>query len=157
MTATPTTAQKLLLLRASPVFCEVPVRSLRAASERFEFRRYEAGESIFRKGDEPESLYVVSSGRVAIEQGDDRPVRIAELDRGEIFGEMSLLARHRHRRSAIAVTAALVLAIDGDTFLRLGARHPEILIGTARSLADRVDEADRWLQRHAVDRAHPRS
>jgi CRP-like cAMP-binding protein len=146
MTPSPTTAQKLLLLRTSSVFCDVPVRSLRAVSERFEFRRYEADETIFGKGDEPESLYLVSSGRVAIEQRGTRRVRIAELGRGEIFGEMALLAAHPHRRSAVAATAALVLAIDAETFLRLGARHPEILIGTARMLAERLDQADRWVR-----------
>ena len=147
MSSGPTTTEKLLLLRSSGVFHSVPLRDLRSVSEHLVFCRFEAGEVIFRQGDDSDAVYLVNSGRVAIEQGVTRPVRIAELGRGEILGELSVLAGHEHRRSAVAVTAAHLLAIDAETFLRLGARHPEILIGAARVLAARLNQADRWLQR----------
>jgi CRP-like cAMP-binding protein len=142
-----TTGEKLVLLKASPIFRDVPLRDLRAVSEHVELLRYEAGEPVFRKGDPPEFLYVVNTGRVAIEQRKAPPLQIAELGRGEVFGEMALLSREKHRRSAVAVTAATVLAFEGETFLRLASRHPEILIGLSRVLAERLDHADRWLQR----------
>jgi CRP/FNR family transcriptional regulator, cyclic AMP receptor protein len=62
-------------------------------------KQFKAGETIFRKGDYADSLYMIVSGDVIIPEIDRR------LSLGELFGEIGLFSIERHRTaSAVAVT-----------------------------------------------------
>ncbi|MFM8231697.1 MAG: cyclic nucleotide-binding domain-containing protein, partial [Chthoniobacterales bacterium] len=51
-----------------------------------------AGETLFREGDEADSMYVVVSGRLRATRQEDGQTRIVgEITRGETVGEMALL------------------------------------------------------------------
>src|SRR5579872_3912771 len=53
----------------------------------------EGGATVFQQGGEGDALYVVISGlmQVAVDRAGETPRVVAELGRGEIFGEMALL------------------------------------------------------------------
>ncbi len=63
-------------------------------------QRFPAGTTIFAKGDEGDSMYIVCSGSVRLEL-DGRPIE--EVGANGTFGEMSLI--DGSKRSAAAVTA----------------------------------------------------
>jgi len=55
-------------------------------------RRFTAGEEIFRLGDSARNAYIIERGKVEVSATrDGRKVVIAELGKGEIFGEMSMI------------------------------------------------------------------
>ena len=56
---------------------------------RIQFKEFNIGDTIISKGDSGENLFFVASGRVEVLGDED--IRIACLEAGEIFGEMSLL------------------------------------------------------------------
>ena len=55
-------------------------------------RRWSAGEVVFREGDEGDTCYVIRTGaaRVTRNHSDGRAITLAELRRGDIFGELAM-------------------------------------------------------------------
>ncbi len=62
---------------------------------------YEAGETIFRKGDIGDYLYIIVSGKVQVlKEVDGNLQAVATIGQGEYFGEMALL-NEKHRNATI--------------------------------------------------------
>ena len=85
--------------------------------------RFGDGEAIVRQGMPGQSMFVVSSGAVAvvIEPGNRQ---VATIERGGYFGEMSLLTGDARSASVIARGDTAVLELDADVFRALGAADP---------------------------------
>ena len=73
------------------------------------------GDVLFESGDDPDSLFVVLSGRIAISIGnrpyDHRESVIALMDEGDLFGEMGMLDDSKRSAGARALEATAVLEI----------------------------------------------
>jgi CRP/FNR family transcriptional regulator, cyclic AMP receptor protein len=79
-------------------------------------RRWDAGVTIFREGDQDSVLYVVEEGHVAIEisvPGRGR-VTILTVGTGEVFGWSSLFFERPKSASARTVEATKALALDAN-------------------------------------------
>lgn len=78
---------------------------------------YTTGSELFQEGDSASGLYVILSGSIEIYRVDDTGVerRLNILERGDVFGEMGLIADVR-QRSACARTLETteLLYIDGN-------------------------------------------
>jgi len=85
---------------------------------------WKEGSSIFRAGQAGEALYVVLSGEVSIEDPDRGEV--ARLTPGMFFGEISLLLKAVHSKTAVAVTGCEILVLPKETFSNLLATNPAI-------------------------------
>ncbi len=111
----------------------------------------EAGEVIFRQGDEAVDMFVIQSGAIEISRGvaADRGV-IATLGQGDFFGEMSLLESLPRDADAIAATRTELLVItQGGLLIRLR-RDPTFAVemlhrlsGRIRALNQQLDEGGR--------------
>ncbi len=83
----------------------------------------EPGEVIIRRGEQVRSVFFVASGAVEREVGGLRK----RLGRGELFGEIALLAGQKIRRGRVrAITHCTLLRLDEARFLRLLRRLPEL-------------------------------
>jgi small-conductance mechanosensitive channel/CRP-like cAMP-binding protein len=82
------------------------------------------GEAIVRQGSDGESMFVVCSGKVEVVLEPDRR-RIATIEAGGYFGEMSLLTGDTRTATVLAVGDTTVLELDAVLFRRLGAVDPE--------------------------------
>jgi CRP-like cAMP-binding protein len=87
--------------------------------------RMKAGEAIFDRGEPAFGLFAVVEGRVQIFDRDgETETPIAELGRGEVFGEMGLIAPDgRRTASARAIDDSTLIGIPGepiDFFRRAG-------------------------------------
>jgi CRP-like cAMP-binding protein len=91
------------------------------------------GTTVFSAGDPAEALYVVLSGRVSILDGERA---LADIEPGDVFGEMALLAETTRRRSARAASDSELMVLPRESFLRLLERSPEIA-SEFRSTAER--------------------
>ncbi len=106
-----------------------------------------AGDYIFREGDLGTEMYILRSGQVEILRNiGGEPRQLALLDRGDFFGEMSLLEELPRTASARAVTEVAVLVIDGSTFDRMLHGNPEIAVRMMRKLSRRLRQTDQLLQ-----------
>lgn len=77
--------------------------------------RFDAGQQIFREGDEANEFYLIRHGKVALEVAvPGRPsVTIQTLGAGEILGWSWLVPPYRWRFDARAVETVRAIALDG--------------------------------------------
>jgi diguanylate cyclase len=81
--------------------------------------KYAAGEVIFRVGDRGHNAYFVETGQVEISiEGDRGKVVIAELDAGEIFGEMSMIDDAPRSATVTAMVDTEVIVIERSRMLQ---------------------------------------
>ncbi len=113
---------------------------------------FPAGEYIFREGDLGTEMYIIHEGKVGILQeigGEEK--QLAVFEKGDFFGEMSLLEDLPRTASARALSDVKLLQINGATFSQMLRDHPEIAIRMMRKLSRRLRETDRLLG-EALDR-----
>ncbi len=115
-----------------------------------------AGRFIFHEGDLGTEMFIIHEGQVEIlQESAAGPRQIALLDRGDFFGEMSILEELPRNASARAVSDVKIIMIDGATFDSMLRGNPEIGIRIMRKLSRRVRQADKLL-RQALKGEEPR-
>jgi CRP/FNR family transcriptional regulator len=114
-------------------------------------RRWGAGETIFREGDEGTSCYVVRSGRVRIthRHSDGRVLTLAELGGGQMFGELAIFDGETRSATVEAIEDTRALALLAGDVRRLLLRHPEIAVKMLAGLAGRLRAANDRLTRQS--------
>src|SRR3954470_14589390 len=108
---------------------------------------YKAGEHIFREGDLGTEMYIINEGKVEILNvvGDEEQV-LAVLEKGDFFGEMSVLEDLPRAATARAATDVRLLQINGSTFDQLLQGDPEIAVRMMRKLSRRLRETDEMIK-----------
>lgn len=102
-----------------------------------------AGRFIFHEGDLGTEMFIIHEGQVEIlQESGDGPRQLAILDRGDFFGEMSILEELPRNAAARALSDVKIIMIDGATFDSMLRANPEIGIRIMRKLSRRVREAD---------------
>jgi CRP-like cAMP-binding protein len=113
-----------------------------------------AGQEIFAEAEAGDDMYFVRSGSVEIgKDGLSGPRPVGVLEKGEFFGELSVLEGSVRPHSARALADCELLRINRRTLERLLLSHPEIALGMLQSLSRRLKEALRL----AVERGDPAS
>jgi CRP/FNR family transcriptional regulator, cyclic AMP receptor protein len=117
------------------------LEQLASASEAQELRR---GDVLFREDDDPDRLYVVVEGRIAIAKRsvDGRESVVALMESGDLFGEMGLFERLGRSAEARALEQSRVLVIGYDPIRRIYENRPELLWGVVALLAGRLRNMD---------------
>lgn len=89
---------------------------------------YGTGEFIVRQGDSGHSLFIIQDGvcEVFIRDQQGYGKRVAQLERGGFFGEMSLLTGEPHTATVRAVENVTLVAIDKAIFASILKANPEI-------------------------------
>lgn len=68
---------------------------------------FKGGQTIFNEGDRDDSLYIILNGKVKIlKSKTNRNILLAELDKGDFFGEMEILHPSKQGRTASAVASS---------------------------------------------------
>jgi CRP/FNR family cyclic AMP-dependent transcriptional regulator len=112
-------------------------------------RRWSAGEVVFREGDEGDTCYIVRSGaaRVTRNHSDGRAITLAELRRGDIFGELAMWGGET-RSATIEALEDTTALLAGDV-RRLLAARPEIAVKLLGELAARLRAANERITRQS--------
>jgi hypothetical protein len=101
---------------------------------------------LFRAGDPGSTLFVVQSGAIELRGpgGPDVPV-LAVMEKGDFFGEMSLLEGTARTVTARAAEASELIEISAPLFDRMLRSNPELAVRMLRKLALRLAEAESRL------------
>jgi hypothetical protein len=103
----------------------------------------EHGEFVYQEGDSSVGMYVIERGEVELlKQYAGSSRRVATLEAGDFFGEMSLLEGGSRDGSARALTTLRLLRIDPSTFDHVVREFPEIPIRMLYKLARRLRERE---------------
>jgi len=100
----------------------------------FETRLFEAGDSIVKRGDLNQSLYVVASGRCQVKDGDKV---VSDLHVGDGIGELALLARQPATFDVIALERTVALSLTREKFDEVAVNHPGLLAEVYKLLVQR--------------------
>jgi CRP-like cAMP-binding protein len=118
----------------------------RSAGHRLD--HHAAGEDVFREGDLGTEMYIVHAGQVEILKSvEGVEKQLAVLEKGDFFGEMSLLEELPRAATARAMTDVTLLAINGSTFDQMLRGNPEIGVRMMRKLSRRLRQTDQLLER----------
>jgi CRP/FNR family cyclic AMP-dependent transcriptional regulator len=115
-------------------------------------RRYPNKSVIIYAGDQPDALYYITQGSVAVVNEDDqgREIVLAYLNAGDFFGEMGLFDNERHRSAWVRARAQCEVAeISYNRFRQLAQQDPDILFALASQMALRLRRTSNMLSRLA--------
>lgn len=103
-------------------------------------RVYAAGEQIIRQGDSGSCMFVVMEGRVEVAAGAEHtaPVRIAMLEAGDYFGEMSLMTGAPRVATVTALVETRLLEVGKEPFGRVLAAQPALIERLGGALRERL-------------------
>lgn len=115
-------------------------------SRHSEVQTFTDGEIIFNEGDSSSEMFVVRSGHVQISKRvGGRAIQLAVLDRGEFFGEMSLLEGLPRSATARAVGAVSLLVLRPGSLLVQIRRDPTFAFELLQQLSGRIRDLDEKL------------
>ena len=100
----------------------------------------EEGEYIFREGELGTEMFIIHEGKIEIlNLMNGKEVAIAVLEKGDFFGEMSVLEDLPRAASARAATDCRLLQINGTTF---DARDGAAITGDERLTISALDASE---------------
>lgn len=147
MTAQPKTDLATILSRTD-FFTDAEPEVLTTIAATASERHLTRGDVLFHEGDAPDSLYIVSRGRIAIintNPVDNRESVIALMEPGDLFGELGMLDGEGRSAMARALEASSVWEIPYAPVREMLQKRPELLWNVTRLLARRLRIMDEVL------------
>jgi CRP-like cAMP-binding protein len=135
------------LLRQHEMFEDLDDEKLDQIVQMSEERDLVRGDVIFSEGSDADALYIVVSGRIAISNKnfDGRESMVALMERGDLFGEMSLFDGLGRSAEARALETSAIVVIPFAPLRMLWEDHPELLWRVIAMLTRRLRAMDEAL------------
>jgi CRP/FNR family transcriptional regulator len=148
----------IALLMRVPVFSTLSAEELARVAEVVVPRRFEAGEVVFKEGDEGTTCYIVRSGQARAIRGhpDGRSITLAHFAPGDIFGEMAMFDGERRSATVETTEATEAIAILSTDMHRLLREHPDISVKLMSALGQRLRETNERLARQSFQTVQSR-
>ncbi|KAK9361485.1 hypothetical protein V1504DRAFT_451696 [Lipomyces starkeyi] len=132
--------QPVILLTMAKRLISILSRLILYLDFALEWVQVEAGEVLYRQGDEADSIYIVLNGRMrAIKESKGELVLVGEYGQGESVGELEVLTSSQRPSTLHAVRDTEVVRFPRMLFESLSMRHPAITIQISRIIASRVN------------------
>ncbi|WP_420643386.1 cyclic nucleotide-binding domain-containing protein [Candidatus Leptofilum sp.] len=115
---------------------------------------YTGGEQLVKQGDPGDSLFIITRGAVSVyvRSADGRSVYANQLNKGDFFGEMSLLTGEARSASIRANEETEVIIIDKEAFTNVLTQDPSILERFVTALERRQEGLSQSLQQDSAMR-----
>ncbi|HEX8852074.1 MAG TPA: DUF1003 domain-containing protein [Pyrinomonadaceae bacterium] len=143
-------------LRSVPLFASLDDAAADALRGLLDIRRAPRGSCLFRAGEAGDAMYFLEEGRVRIHfhDADGEDVTLAELARGDFFGEMAILdGKPRSADATVTEEACLAVLSRGD-FLGFVGSNPEVTLKMLSAVSERLRRTDELLRRRASRNAN---
>lgn len=126
------------------LFRDLDDATLQGLASSSNLRKLARGDVLFREGDEPTELYVVTSGRIAMvnRSADGRESVVALMETGDLFGEMPLFDGQNRSTDGRALEASELVAMPYLPLKKLYAEQPENLWRVVELLSTRLRAMD---------------
>ena len=135
-------------LRSVPLFASLDDEAAGGLLELLEVRDVAPGQALFRTGEAGDAMYLIEDGRVRIHisDADGNDVTLAELARGDFFGEMALIDGKTRSADATALENSRLAVLSRDHFLAFVRRNPDIALEILSAVTDRLRRTDELLR-----------
>jgi CRP/FNR family cyclic AMP-dependent transcriptional regulator len=136
------------VIRSVPLFSSLDDGAANELCSLLKTREVPSGKTLFRAGDEGDAMYLIESGqvRITVTDEDDKEIVLAELARGDFFGEMAIVDGERRSADAAVIKAARLAVLSRDDFLGLAESNPSVALGMLKAAFSRLRSTDRLLQ-----------
>lgn len=124
------------LLRSVDIFSTLSPEDLLDLATLLELNEFPWQFPIAQKGDPGDRLFILLSGKAEVI--DDNGVAIAELQKGEVFGEMSLLSGDRVSATIMTAETCQVAVMNQKNFRHVLNRFPALQIFFYKLLVSRI-------------------
>src|SRR6185295_18441758 len=131
-------------LKNVKLFSELSPDSLAKLGTCLKTADFPPAEVIVREGAPGVSMYLIKSGLVEVRKKDPATgidFLVAQLTEGSAVGEMSLLTGKPRSATVTTVLPTVVHVLTRADFRILITQHPEISLGLARIMAERVEDS----------------
>lgn len=109
--------------------------------------RYKKGDFVFRQDEAGDEMYIIQSGQVAIRKNiGGKRTTVTVLEKGDFFGEMSILERLPRTADAEVTEDAGIISINSQTFGEMIKSNPEIAVRMLRKYSMRMREYSEQLE-----------
>jgi CRP-like cAMP-binding protein len=120
---------------------------------RFGSAVFEPGQKLVDEGDDKGTLYVIASGRVRVlgrdAEGDQ--VLLAQLEPGDVVGEISLVLRRPANAEVVATHRTVCLTLSREALHEAMKAHPQLLAQLYDIAVKRDDETRSVVAQAAVE------
>ena len=122
-------------IEESPLLHQLPAGLKQLLAAAFAPQDLIAGHTLYRAGDPGDALYLILGGRIRLTHppvpGADpaSSQTRAELGKGEVLGELALLANQPRSTTAVAIRDTHLARLDRAAFDRIVAAHPAQMLG----------------------------
>lgn len=137
------------VLRSHPLMRPLSQDQLLSFARAGELELYKPGETIVTEGTLGDAVYLLLSGRAAVQKKDAGDRVLAELEDGEFFGEMSLVEATARSATVVATEESQIFRLPNQELHRLAEEDPQsmnrLLVVIVRTLSSRLRKMNNTL------------
>lgn len=150
----------------SNIVISIGVRSMPAAEasrkqedimdDRSMGRDFRPGDVIVKEGEIGDSMYVILSGQAEVlHLNDGKEIKLAVLNKGDIFGEMAIFQKERRSATVRALNNMRVMTVDKKIFLKRVHEDPSFVFAILQKMSQRIRNLNAELSKLVSDNAAP--
>lgn len=147
--STPTPQEMTLdAIRSVPLFASLDDQAASELRNLLRTREADAGTTLFRAGDEGDAMYLIESGRIriAVSDEDEKQIVLAELARGDFFGEMAIIDGKKRSADATVIEPGKLAVLSRESFLKFIRNNPIVALEMLSATFTRLRHTDKMLQ-----------
>ena len=147
--STPTPQEMTLdAIRSVPLFASLDDDAAVELRNLLRTQNVSSDTTLFRAGDAGDAMYLIESGRVRISvtDADQKEIVLAELARGDYFGEMAIIDGQQRSADATVVEDARFAVLSRESFLGFIQSNPIVALEMLSATFSRLRHTDKMLQ-----------
>jgi len=143
-------------IRTVPLFASLDDDAATFLRNLLTVKEVPADTQLFRTGDKGNAMYLIERGRVriSVRDNDNREITLAELARGDFFGEMSIIDGKRRSADATVIDDARFAILSRDNFMAFIQSNPVVTLEMLSAVFDRLRRTDELLQQRVSRNAN---
>lgn len=122
-------------LASVPLFASIGRAELNHVAQLSTEHEVEDGEVLVEQGEETGGFFVITGGTAVVSRDGQQ---LAELQAGDVFGELALLLQAPRTATVTARGSVRVLRVDPGQFQAMLLEHPQVAVKLLAVLADRL-------------------
>ncbi len=140
-------------LRTVPLFRALKEHDVEQLSRLLTTRRVAADTALFKRDDPGDAMFFIESGliRISVRDADGHDTVLAEMGRGDFFGEMAMLDGQVRSADATATEDTQLAVLARSDFRAFIRENPDIALGLLTAMTHRLRRTDNLL-RHRISR-----
>jgi CRP-like cAMP-binding protein len=143
-------------LRSVPLFASLDDAAVQTLRGLLTMREVPAETELFHQGETGDAMYLILSGRVriSIRDTEGKDILLAELARGDFFGEIALLDGRSRSADAVVLEKARLAVLARDNFLSFVRSNSDVALDMLSAIAERLRRTDIVLRQRVSRNAN---